>query len=151
LTKLAVIVSDLHCGSAVGLCPPGLENESGNLIGLNPVQEFLWDCWANRVEPFLDSVCGADKVTLIVNGDCVEGLHHGGKQLISSDLGVHIEAARRVLLKLSARAEAVHLTVGTECHTQNNETARTRSAADRLQRPAAVGAASLLGNVSAVA
>jgi hypothetical protein len=120
LTKLAVIVSDLHCGSTVGLCPPGLTTADGNEIDPNAVQKWLWQSW-ERALAFVDATCGNDPYTLIINGDLIEGLHHGTKQVISPDVGDHIEAAKVALQPLCIKADSIHLTIGTECHTQNVE------------------------------
>ena len=43
--KTAVIISDLHCGSTVGLLPPDFSTEEGNEIRQNPLQKWLWECW----------------------------------------------------------------------------------------------------------
>ena len=45
--KLLVVVSDLHCGSTVGLMPPDSENMAGNTLnfGKNHHQAWLWEKW----------------------------------------------------------------------------------------------------------
>ena len=45
--RLLVVVSDLHCGSNVGLMPPDSEIIGGNTIGFgsNHHQRWLWECW----------------------------------------------------------------------------------------------------------
>jgi hypothetical protein len=118
--NLAVVVSDLHCGSTVGLLPPGLHTADGTEMAQNAVQRWIWECW-EKAHHFAESVCGDDPFDLIVNGDLIEGLHHGSKQVISQDIGDHIAAAVEALKPLASKAANVHLTVGTECHTQNAE------------------------------
>lgn len=120
MSKLLVVVSDLHCGSTVGLLPPGLNTADGTEMVQNAVQRWLWDCWQQAIA-FAERVVGDDECQLIVNGDCLEGLHHQSKQVISADIGDHITAAIEALQPLAGMADQTHIVVGTECHTQNAE------------------------------
>ena len=51
-SELLVVVSDLHCGSDVGLLPPSSNLSTGNTIGIgkNYAQEWLWDCWTDAIK-----------------------------------------------------------------------------------------------------
>lgn len=120
MTNLAVVISDLHCGSSVGLLPPGLHTADGTEIRQNAVQAWLWQSW-QAAWTWAEQVIGDDPHTVIVNGDLVEGIHHGSVQVISGDIGDHIAAAVEALKPLADKATTVHLTVGTECHTRNAE------------------------------
>jgi hypothetical protein len=102
------------------LLPPGLNTADGNPISQNPIQAWLWKCW-EQANAFIDTTCGADPFTLIVNGDLLEGLHHGSTQVISGDLGDHVNAALEVLKPLAAKAAQTHVVIGTEVHTRNTE------------------------------
>ena len=75
--QLLVVVSDLHCGSEVGLLPPEVETHSGNTVGFgsNYHQEWLWDKWTEAQERVL-AVAGDDPFVLLCNGDATEGIHH---------------------------------------------------------------------------
>lgn len=41
--RLVLVIGDLHCGSTVGLCPPGMGTFDGSTHGLNPIQEWIWE------------------------------------------------------------------------------------------------------------
>ena len=74
--RAVVIVSDIHCGSTVGILAPGFENFEGNAVKQNAAQEWLWDQWLDVWNEWVPSVMGDDPWHLIVNGDCVDGIHH---------------------------------------------------------------------------
>ncbi len=57
----------------------------------------------------------------MVNGDLTEGIHHGGKQVISGDVIDHQDAAKQILEPLAKRAAKTFIVAGTECHTANME------------------------------
>jgi hypothetical protein len=118
---LLVVLSDLHCGSTVGLLPPDFTTDEGNSIGQTPCQEWLWGCWKDATENWLPSVIDSDPFALVVNGDLVEGLHHGSIQVISPNADDHVKAAMDTLKPLADRAEKAFVTIGTECHTKQRE------------------------------
>jgi len=117
-----VVISDTHCGSTVGLMPPGFVTNEGNEISQNAVQKWLWDCWL-RGNDFVERVTGSDPFALVINGDAVDGDHHGTWQIISRDPGDHIACASQTLERLTTRARKVFVVKGTECHVKNQEIA----------------------------
>jgi len=119
-TKLIVVVSDLHCGSTVGLMPPEFVTEEGNALMQNPLQKWLWDCWL-RAQDFAHAVVNGDPYVLVLNGDAVEGIHHGTKQIISPKTKDHMACAEETIESLAEIASQVVLVKGTECHTGSDE------------------------------
>ena len=116
--RMAVLVSDLHCGSTYGLLPPGFVTGEGNEVKGNAIQEWLWRSWEDVWYRVREHVA-ADPYIVIVNGDAMEGVHHGTKEVISPDEGDHLEAAYEVLSALPA--SPMYIIEGTECHTRNME------------------------------
>jgi hypothetical protein len=55
------------------------------------------------------------------NGDLVEGVHHGTKQVISPETKDHVACAEEVLEPYTKGAAKVFVVRGTECHTNNHE------------------------------
>jgi hypothetical protein len=121
-TEIVAIVSDLHCGSEVGLAHPESELESGNVIGFgnNVIQQWLWACWQDGCER-IEKIAGKDKFALIVNGDATEGVHHGGAQIIAQKITEHVGIAVKCLTPLAKRAAKTFVVKGTECHTRDME------------------------------
>lgn len=117
---LNVVLSDIHCGSKLGLMPPGFVDIGGNEIKQNPIQAFLWDAW-RRAEDFIGQVADGDPYALTINGDAIEGVHHGGHQLISNQKDDHIACAEQILRPIARPAREVFMVKGTECHTTETE------------------------------
>ena len=113
----AVIVSDLHCGSSVGLWPDNHITSTGNKIGLgnNLHQLWLWQCW-NEIIPKIKAHFKNDPFVLFVNGDCIEGRHHGTNEIVAALNFDHTLAAIECLKPLSKIATKTYMTAGTECH-----------------------------------
>jgi len=118
--KRVVICSDLHIGSTKGLLEPGFTTLEGNKVSLNAMQEWLWLCWkkANR---FIDEQVGDEPFAFVVNGDIIEGIHHGTKEIWSPEIADQRRAAVEILKPLVAKATASFIVRGTECHVQNTE------------------------------
>lgn len=104
----------------MGLMPPEFVDIGGNEINQNPVQKFLWDAWRSS-EDFVAKVTNGDPYALTINGDAIEGVHHGGAQLITNVKDDHIACAEQVLKPLADKAAAVFMVKGTECHTSETE------------------------------
>jgi hypothetical protein len=113
----AVCVSDLHCGSIVGLWPDGHITSTGNKIGLgnNLHQQWLWQCWQDKDKKIKDHFKGFPFI-LIINGDCIEGRHHGSNEIVAALNLDHTLAAIECLKPLAKMASKIYMTAGTECH-----------------------------------
>jgi hypothetical protein len=118
--KLLAIVSDLHAGSTYGILPPGFHTRNGNEIGLNDYQKWIWDCWGDCWGWF-DKLRGKEDYTLVMNGDAVDGFHHGTTEIWTNDESEHGIAAYHVLKEPASKAASVFLTEGTESHTRGHE------------------------------
>jgi hypothetical protein len=94
-----VVLSDLHLGSTKALLPPGFVTLEEQEIGLNGIQKWLWACWG-RANDFLDETMDGDPFALVLNGDMLEGVHHGTKEIWSPEMGDHVNAALMVLRPL---------------------------------------------------
>jgi hypothetical protein len=121
--QLAIVVSDLHCGSVVGLAAPYTATEHGNVVGFgsNVHQAWLWDNWSSMIEQ-VRAIVGADDAALIINGDATEGVHHrNDAEILASNIETHINMAHQCLAPLAELCKEVFVTAGTECHTRNME------------------------------
>lgn len=126
--KVLIDVSDIHCGSEVGLAPPVTTTRKGNIIsfGGNLVQEWLWQHWTRGIKEALDYI-GGDPFALLINGDATEGAHHhNNDELIAADIETHTNMAFDCLKPLAARSKKTFVVAGTECHTRGMETILAR-------------------------
>lgn len=113
-------ISDLHCGSTVGLCPPDFKMVKGGTYGLNRSQQWLWVKWTKLIADAIASFHGKP-FALVVNGDLIDGNHHGTQEIWSVNLQDHVNAAIAVLEPIVAKAATTFIVVGTETHTKEAE------------------------------
>ena len=118
--RMLVALSDIHAGGTTSLLPPGFVLTEGNPIRQNAIQEWLWQCWEDS-QRWLAQVAGDSPYGLILNGDIVEGVHHGTKQIIANELRDHIQCAHAILDPVVEKASKVFMVKGTESHTGNCE------------------------------
>jgi hypothetical protein len=141
--RLLVVLSDLHAGSTLSLCPPDFATLEGNTVQPNAVQRWLWSCWRNLNDEWLPSVIGGeigkDPFALVLNGDLREGIHHGTKQVISPDPADHDAAAVQLLKPLADRAKMTLVTLGTESHTGSSAEHSIARQLGATRPPGAVG------------
>lgn len=116
-----IVVSDLHCGSSVALCPPGMVSvDEGTPLPQNDWQKWLWENWLDFWRWTATQVGAGDDVTLIVNGDLIEGNHHRSVQAWP-ETADHVTAAVNVLLPIVQQVTRAYVVIGTEAHTKSAE------------------------------
>jgi len=130
-----VVVSDLHCGSTVGLCPPHKierpEGGGGYTIGRG--QKDLWKRWRYFWDVFVPSATRGEQFTVVVNGDVLDGDHHDTTFIISRDLTVQRKIAKEILEPiLDACRGRLYFVAGTEAHTGKSGT-EERGLAEELK------------------
>lgn len=110
-----VVVSDTHCNSVYGLCPPVVHLDKGKHQA-SPEQVQLWGLWQEFWKWVYDKLGGAPFV-LAVNGDVVEGgRKHRTHEIISQSYAIQSRIAERVFEKPVKNAAAVHWMRGTPSH-----------------------------------
>lgn len=121
--RLVFVLSDLHCGSTLGLLPPGMTTaEDAQPMVQNKWQEWLWACWA-RAMKWREKIAAGHPYALVLNGDLTEGIHHRSTQVVSGDMTDHVMIAKQLLKPLVEAAEKVYVVKGTECHVHSAEVA----------------------------
>lgn len=115
-----VVASDFHVGSTKGLLHPGFVTVEGNGIKLNAMQEWLWLCW-EKANAFIQEQVGDEPYAVVLNGDVIEGIHHGTKEIWSPLIDDQIKAAKEILSPFVGPASASFMVKGTECHTAASE------------------------------
>lgn len=116
-----VCVSDLHCGSTYGLMPPEFTLADDNVVKANPFQRWLWGCW-KEFWAWVDVETKGGKLGVAVVGDAIEGVHHGGAELVSLESVDHVRIAVDCLDPHIA-GRKLFVIEGTECHTRRHENA----------------------------
>jgi len=115
-----LLASDTHCGSTIGLCPPeGVRTDDGQEIRPSKVQEWLWECWTD-VHQRYDAIARDAKAEkwVILNGDLVDGDHHGTAQIMSRHPDAQAYIARETFAVTRAlKPKRLFVVRGTEVHT----------------------------------
>lgn len=111
-----VVVSDLHAGCQMALCPPtGARLDSGSVYLPRGPQAALWPIWRDFWD-WVEQVTGGEPFDLVVNGDCLDGVHHGATTQISHNIGDQESLAVEILRPVVARAARYFHVRGTEAH-----------------------------------
>lgn len=124
--KRIAVVSDFHCGHAVGLTPPDWHSDSNKK--LTSVRKECWDFFEENVGkhgPF---------DVVIDNGDNIDGKgsRSEGVELIVPDRNVQVDMAVACLSVLCGSKTQLVMTYGTDYHTGSGEDFEKQIADKRL-------------------
>ena len=113
-----VIVSDLHCGCRLGLCPPrGIRLDDGGRYEPSNFQKKIWKYWQHFWDVFVPEATRNESFGILINGDAIEGVHHRSTTQISHNLEDQKHIAVEVLAKLVEICKGKFWMVrGTEAH-----------------------------------
>jgi len=111
--RTALLLADLHAGSAYAPWPKKFRRSTGHTVQLNAGQRYLSRCWDDfleRIPKQLDY--------LILDGDMIEGQQpkQMARDLVDVDPQWQARAAKNLLEPLAARATEVRCTMGTDYH-----------------------------------
>jgi hypothetical protein len=112
------VVSDLHAGSTVALCPPSIHLDDGGTYHASKAQRWLWDRWKDYWER-VEQTRRRLNATLIhvFNGDLTEGDHHRTTQILSGNPTAQAAVVNEVLrVPLAQKPSAIAIVRGTEAH-----------------------------------
>lgn len=113
------VVSDLHAGSTVGLCPAsGVDLDDGGHYEPSKAQRWLWQCWrAYWDEVARERDAHRADLYVVLNGDVIDGQHHGTTQIVSGNLDVQAAVARACLeVPRALGVDRWFMVRGTEAH-----------------------------------
>ena len=82
-----IVVSDTHCGCRLGLCPPhGASLDDGGGYKPSRLQAVVWSWWREFWDEWVPHATHGEPFCVVMNGDMVEGVHHGSTSQISNNL-----------------------------------------------------------------
>lgn len=131
--ELWACVSDTHCGSTLGLCPPeGVALDDGGRYMPSRAQVALWEAWVDYWSRVGEAREKRQPLICVVNGDAVEGLHHRSAQSVSQNLAAtqHAIAVGTFRPMLALKPSAVIFIRGTEAHVGSSAEHEERLAED---------------------
>lgn len=112
------LVSDVHCGSTVAVCPPEVSLDDGGHYGASRAQLWLWQEWQG-FWAWIAEQRRRERARLMLGfvGDLVDGDHHDTTQILSRHPGAQMAVADAVFrVPLALRPERIFVVRGTEAH-----------------------------------
>lgn len=116
-TKNLIVVSDLHCGCQLGLCPPeGAKMDEGGTYKPNRVQRKMWAYWLDFWGRWVPWATHGEPYSVLVNGDAIDNEHHGSSSQWTHNTKDQRECAEAVLRPIVDKCERLFMTRGTGVH-----------------------------------
>jgi hypothetical protein len=122
MSHAIIVVSDLHVGSYTGLLPhEGFRIDNGVKIPPSKAQQMLVDFWEHFWNVYVPDVTKrCKKVSVVINGDTMEGNHHQAVDLIAN-IKDQRRAARDLLQPIRNKYKKFVMIRGTEVHGGKSE------------------------------
>lgn len=96
--KQCIVISDTHCASTLGLCPPeGHKLDDGGEYKPSKLQVKVWHIWREFWGQWVPRVTKGEPWDLVINGDAIDGDHHGTTAIVSANLHDQCSLARACL------------------------------------------------------
>jgi hypothetical protein len=117
-TNNIVVVSDIHAGCKLALCPPkGVRLDDGGKYMPSEFQRQVWKYWQSFWDEWVPVATKKEPYTVVVNGDVIEGNHHRASTPISVNPADQCAIAKEILEPIAARAKrGFYMVRGTEAH-----------------------------------
>jgi hypothetical protein len=113
-----VIISDLHVGSTLGLCPPVVYLDDGGKYLPNELQKLSYAYWKKTFWPYVWKKAEKEnrRTIVVCNAETIDGSHHGTNQIWSNQPSDQIDVAATVLDEAIHKADVRLFTRGTPAH-----------------------------------
>jgi len=133
--KNIVVISDIHAGCRYGLCPPVIKLDHAGTYTASKYQKILYKKWVEYWREWIPIITKGDDFILVLNGDMVDGSHHGSKTQISQNYADQANIFYKLMEVPLAnkKLKAIYFIRGTEAHVgksaeQEEQIARTINA-----------------------
>lgn len=115
--RQVVVVSDTHCGCRLGLCPGnGVALDDGGTYKPSLMQQATWSFWREFWDEWVPNVTKGEPFDVVMNGDALDGVHHGSVTQVSHNMEDQLRIARAVLGPVAEKAQRYYHIRGTEAH-----------------------------------
>ncbi len=92
-----IVISDLHCGCKLGLCPPKIQLDDAATYCHTPIQADIWKRWQVFWKKWVPQVTRGEPFAVVLNGDAIDGKHHNAVTQISQNLTDQARIAKQIL------------------------------------------------------
>ena len=116
--KNVIVISDTHCGDRMGLMPPKVTLDEGNVVVQSKMQAEVWKMWLYFWRVWVPKVTKGEDFVIVVNGDIVDGVHHGSTTTVTGNMKDQRSIAVQCMkLPLSnPKCVGLYMIRGTEVH-----------------------------------
>lgn len=113
-----VVVSDLHAGCRLAICPPdGIKLDDGGHYKPSPLQLKLWEYWNFFWDEWVPVVTKGEPYAIVFNGDAIDYIHHNSVTQISHNIVDQVNLAHMILKPVVDRCGGRYYHIrGTEAH-----------------------------------
>ena len=112
-----IVISDIHAGCRVALCPPkGVKLDDGGVYKPSKLQLKLWKMWDEFWTIWVPMVTKGEPYDVVINGDSIDGTHHGSTTQISQNIEDQIRVAIELLTPVAENCRNFYMVRGTEAH-----------------------------------
>lgn len=133
------VVSDLHCGCAMGLIhKDGVQLDDGGHYTPSVFQQKLYAWWCEFWE-WIEEKTHDEEIDVVINGDIFQGKPHGAIHQVSDNLDVQERIALDLLRPIAAKARKLYVIRGTEAHNGKSDEYEERIARQLGAVPSATG------------
>lgn len=113
-----VVVSDIHAGCQLALCPPeGVTLDEGGTYLQSPFQRKMWKMWREFWDKSVPAYTHGEPYAVVFNGDAIDGVHHNSTTQVSHNMTDQVRIARQILRPVVDACEGRYYHIrGTEAH-----------------------------------
>jgi len=116
--KNLVVISDTHCGCQLALCPSKIRLDNGGTYHASRFQTEILTCWNYFWTQWVPQVTRGEPFAVVLNGDAMDGRHHGATTPISQNLSDQANIAYEMLAPVVEACEGrFYFIRGTRSHT----------------------------------
>jgi len=92
-----IVVSDLHAGCRLGLCPPSVALDEGGTYESTPLQRKMYGLWQEFWSEWVPRFTRGEPFAVCVNGDAIDGVHHNSVTQVSHNMADQVSIAYTLL------------------------------------------------------
>jgi len=113
-----VVISDIHAGCKLALCPKGgVQLDEGGIYMPSKPQQKLWVMWEYFWDKWVPMVTRGEPYAVVCNGDAVDGVHHNSVTQITHNLTDQGKIAYEILKPVVDKCGGRYYHIrGTEAH-----------------------------------
>lgn len=126
-----VVISDMHAGCQLALCPGSVTLDGGGVYRPNKLQKILHSWWQEFWGEVVPCWVGGAPFVVVNNGDVVDGAPHGSISQITQNRAIQNSIAMDLLRPVVQQCEGRYYHIrGTEAHVAKSAEAEEELARD---------------------